>query len=113
VAGAGGGQVEPRNEHKCSFRGCGNHRDDHNPKIEHEHAQFWGCEVARQKEGPEMSADAHFGGGGGGGRQKVGKTPKTSGRARFQGWGHCETQRVGKVYIKRGNPKKAIIKVVM
>jgi len=27
--------------------------------------------------------------------------------------GHCETQRVGKVYIKRGNPKKAIIKVVM
>ena len=26
---------------------------------------------------------------------------------------HCETQRVGKVYIKRGNPKKAIIKVVM
>jgi len=71
--------------------------------------------VARwqQKEGPETSADAHFGGGGGGGRQKVGKTPKTSGRARFQGWGHCETQRVGKVYIKRGNPKKAIIKVVM
>jgi len=26
---------------------------------------------------------------------------------------HCETQRMGKVYIKRGNPKKAIIKVVM
>jgi len=87
VAGAGGGQVEPRNEHKCSFRGCGDHRDDQNPEIEHEHAQFRGCEVARQKEGPETSADAHFGGGGGGGRQKVGKTPKTSGRARFQGWG--------------------------
>jgi len=43
--------------------------------------------VARQEEGPETSTDAHFRGGGGGGRQRVGKIPKMSGRACFQGWG--------------------------
>ena len=51
----GGEQVEPRNEHKYSFRGCGDHRDGQNPEIEHKHAQFRGCKVARQEEGPKRA----------------------------------------------------------